>query len=30
MLVVKKIENTPVGKNDQPSLNIIIEECGEL
>jgi peptidyl-prolyl isomerase H (cyclophilin H) len=30
MLVVRKIENVPVGANDRPKLPVTIAECGEL
>ena len=30
LLVVRKIENIPVGNNDKPKLGVTIEQCGEL
>jgi peptidyl-prolyl isomerase H (cyclophilin H) len=30
MLVVRKIENVPVGSGDKPKLTVAIEQCGEL
>jgi peptidyl-prolyl isomerase H (cyclophilin H) len=30
ILVVRKIENIPVGANDKPKLPVTIEQCGEL
>lgn len=30
MLVVRKIENVPVGQGDKPKLSVTIEQCGEL
>lgn len=30
MLVVRKIENVPVGANNRPKLDCVITECGEL
>lgn len=30
MLVVRKIENVPVGSGDKPKLPVTIEQCGEL
>ena len=30
MLVVRKIENIPVGANSKPKLPVLIEQCGEL
>lgn len=30
MLVVRKIENVPVGTSDKPKLPVTIEQCGEL
>ena len=30
MLVLRKMENVPVGVNSKPKLAIVIEQCGEL
>jgi peptidyl-prolyl isomerase H (cyclophilin H) len=30
LLVVRKIENVPVGQNSKPKLPILIEQSGEL
>lgn len=30
MLVVRKVENVPVGANSKPKLPVTIEQCGEL
>ncbi len=30
MLVVRKMENIPVGANSKPKLPVLIEQCGEL
>ena len=30
MLLLRKMENVPVGDNSKPKLPIIIEQCGEL
>jgi len=30
MLVVRKIENVPVGPNNRPKLEVIVTDCGEL
>lgn len=30
MLVVRKIENVPVGQGDKPKLSVTIDQCGEL
>jgi peptidyl-prolyl isomerase H (cyclophilin H) len=30
ILVVRKIENIPVGQGDKPKLPVVIEQCGEL
>lgn len=30
MLVVRKIENVPVGQGDKPKLTVTIDQCGEL
>jgi len=30
LLVVRKIENVPVGPNNRPKLPVLITECGEL
>lgn len=30
MLVVRKIENVPVGSGDKPKLSVTIEQSGEL
>ena len=30
LLVVRKIENVPVGPNNRPKLPVVVTECGEL
>ncbi|XP_067950906.1 peptidyl-prolyl cis-trans isomerase H-like [Watersipora subatra] len=30
MLVVRKIENVPVGPNNRPKLNVVISQCGQM
>lgn len=30
LLLVRKIENVPVGQANKPKLPIVIEQCGEL
>jgi peptidyl-prolyl isomerase H (cyclophilin H) len=30
ILVVRKVENVPVGANNKPKLPVVIEQCGEL
>ena len=30
MLVVRKIENAPVGPNNRPKLNVNISQCGQM
>lgn len=30
MLVVRKIENAPIGQNNKPKIPLVVSECGEL
>ena len=30
LLVIRKVENVPVGLNNKPKLPVTIDECGEL
>lgn len=30
LLIVRKIENVPIGSNNKPRLNIIISQCGQM
>jgi peptidyl-prolyl isomerase H (cyclophilin H) len=30
MMIVRKIEKTPVGPNSKPKVPVVISECGEL
>ncbi|EDO42412.1 predicted protein [Nematostella vectensis] len=30
LLVMRKIENVPVGPNNRPKLNVVISQCGEM
>lgn len=30
LLVLRKIENVPVGQNNKPKLPVVISQCGEM
>jgi peptidyl-prolyl isomerase H (cyclophilin H) len=30
LLVMRKVENVPVGANNKPKISVVISECGQM